>query len=129
MTAGCMGLSRDLGGFVDLRVRYGRANTFAAANAGRSMVKKVRTGDSGRESVTALMCSYLRSVVSLSIWAICLRVEQTHMATPIRARISCSVCILAQEIQNQHEASAAFGGNNEALTTGNAIDSHDILDT
>lgn len=54
------GLIRDFAEpLEDLRVRCGSAKAFAAAMAGRRMVRKVRAGDSGRDSVTVLMCSYL----------------------------------------------------------------------
>ena len=62
--AGCVGLSKDRGERRDLRVRYGSANALAAANKGSRIVKNVRTGDSGSERVTLLMCSYLGRLVS-----------------------------------------------------------------
>lgn len=58
------------------------------------MVRKVRTGEGGRERVTLLVCSYLCVVyVSILVLPCCPSAGaswSSYRATPIKARISCS---------------------------------------
>lgn len=68
---------------------------FAAARRGRRMVMKVRPWESGRDNLTLVTCSYLRSVSTVrSVLPHQMVLEDlflfvSYMAKPTRTKIAC----------------------------------------